>query len=262
MRNHVAWKQSQNKHEALLIGYFIAGDTTPSNSLQWINGSLAAGVDILELGIPSSNPYLDGEVIKRGHKRVSEQKKDADWILHYWKKLREQIAAPIWAMGYNQDVIETGLYLKLAELGLMDALVLPDCTLEEKGQIALEMNHHKVDVVQFVNSQMSEKMLADVCEHATIIYAQSYAGATGDLHASLDNLSLLYQQIRQYTEALTVVGFGLRSPDKVRIAVENHFDGTVVGSAFVAHCEKNEEDDLYHLIREMKSQTRISRNEE
>lgn len=258
--NTDAWRTASSAGEALLIGYVVAGDPDLERSLEIAEGIVSAGVDILEIGVPSLKPRLDGEIIRRGHKRALSGKSADNGQLpdSYWTRLRERIGAPIWAMGYRRELIDSGLHLTLAEERLIDALVLPDCSLEEQRAIGAELRSRgsEIDVIRFANSAMSDEQLADAAEGATVVYAQTYRGSTGDPLAELGDLSTLCANVRRHTDALVVAGFGLRSVRKVREAVESGFDGAVVGTALVARCEQGELDYLYRLIADMKIATK------
>ncbi|MBP1994190.1 tryptophan synthase subunit alpha [Paenibacillus eucommiae] len=255
-KNQDAWNSAYKKNEALLIGYLIAEDPTASKSLEMLKESVVAGIDIIEMGIPSGNPYMDGAIIKRGHQRVtSNEHYSEESLIAYWTLVRQQIEIPIWAMGYKADLVDTGLCMRLAQLGLIDGLVLPDCSLAESDEIDVSMREYGVDVVRFASTGMTDDELMEMSKEAKIVYAQSYSGATGNPLAQLGDLSELYHRIRKYTSALTISGFGLRTPEKVRLAIESGFEGAVVGSVLVARCENGEQDYLYRLIADMKIQT-------
>jgi tryptophan synthase alpha chain len=261
--NKEAWEAAKSRGEALLIGYLVAGDPSPAESLAIVDESVEAGIDIVEMGIPSRSPKLDGAVIKRGHERaLAGGIGTEDSFMAYWTAARRRLSVPIWAMGYKRDVLDTNLYRKLAEGGMVDALVLPDCTPEELISLQDRIGPYGVDVVRFVNSEMDEAAIRQVCRGATVIYAQSYAGTTGDPLAHVEDLSVLCERIRQHLpDGLLVAGFGLRSPQRVGQAVRSGFDGAVVGSALVARCENGEKDYLYRLVAEMKMETLRSSSE-
>ncbi|AJY74156.1 tryptophan synthase subunit alpha [Paenibacillus beijingensis] len=256
-RNYEISQQAEEKGEGLLIGYLIAGDPSFDQSMELVKGAVAAGIDIVELGIPSRYPYLDGDIIKRGHKRAIQNSQfDSDnGLMEYARQLRADIDNPIWAMGYKDELVDSGLGVRLAEEGVIDGLVLPDCSLREQNDVHEKVCRYGVDVVRFINPQMTDSELAAAGELATILYAQSYIGATGNPFAQLEDLSELCRQARQHSSALVIAGFGLRSPARVRMAIDSGFDGAVVGSAFVARCENGEQDYLYRMIADMKLQT-------
>jgi tryptophan synthase alpha chain len=252
-RNRQTWEYIKKHQEALLIGYLIAGDTTPEKSLKLIENAVLAGLDILELGIPSKNPYLDGPIIQAGHARVNQNLDH--WLLPFWKEVRQRIQIPIWAMSYQADLFQSDIYEQLVTNRLIDALLVPDCSPEEREQLAIEIKDYGVDVVQFVQPNMSDQEINNISRHAPILYAQTHTGATGTSSSTLNNLPAFYERIKGQTSALTVAGFGIKTPENVRTVIESHFDGVVVGSALVECCIEDRQDKLYERIAEMKSQT-------
>lgn len=255
--NEEARQSARKRGEALLIGYLVAGDPSLGESLEMIQASAQAGIDIIELGVPSQDPFVDGQVIQRAHKRaLSAGAAPSEGLLQLWRGIRREVARPVWAMGYKSELVEEGLYRVLAEERLIDALVLPDCSLEEQIRLQGEVGAFGIDVIRFINSAMDEAEIRQVCEGATIIYAQSYAGATGDPMASVQGLAELCARIRPHLpEGMIVAGFGLRTPALVGQAVQGGFDGAVVGSVLVRCCENREKDYLYRLVAEMKLET-------
>ena len=128
-RNKRVWEQTREQQEALLIGYLIAGDPNAAQSLKIIENAMLAGLDILELGIPSKNPYLDGPIIQSGHARVDQNL--AQWFIPFCRKLRRHLRKPIWIMSYKADLFQSNLYEQLVSERLIDALLVPDCSYEE-----------------------------------------------------------------------------------------------------------------------------------
>lgn len=255
--NVEVYRAAQERGEALLAGYLVAGDPTIEESVEMIQASVQAGIDVIELGVPSPDPFIDGAVIQRAHKRaLAAGASLSAGLLDLWRQVRREVSRPIWAMGYKQQLVEEGLYRSLTEEKLIDALVLPNCTLEEQIRLQAEVGPAGIDVVRFINSAMDEEEIRRTCDGATIIYAQSYSGTTGDPMASVQGLAELCDRIRPHLpEGLLVAGFGLRTPDRVGNAVQSGFDGAVVGSVLVRCCENREKDYLYRLVAEMKLET-------
>jgi tryptophan synthase alpha chain len=246
------YEQKKQQHEALLIGYLIAGDPSPTRSITIIENAILAGLDILELGIPSQQPYMDGPVIQAGHERVT--KYGETWLVPFCRKLRQRVQNPIWAMGYKADIFQSKLYEQLVSEHLIDALVLPECSNEENDAIAMEVKDFGIDVVRLVQPTMTNQEIAQIAESNSIIYAQTYVGATGAA-ATLTDLPAFYQQIHTYAKEFVVAGFGLKTADQVRGVVTTGFAGAVVGSALVDCCSTDNQDKLYELISRMKNKT-------
>lgn len=254
-RNQKLWNHTSKQQEAWLIGYLLASDPGQDESLPLLDGAFQAGLDVLELGVPSQNPFLDGDVIQRGHKRVLDQDLQGDWLFDLLGKVRKKVEKPIWAMGYQAELLSRGFYLQLAANGLIDGFVLPDCDQRGLRKIENEVIPYGVDVIRLVHQDMTDQEIATICQGATIVYAQSYPGKTGKIGARLAETRGFYQRIRAYTDALIILGFGIRTPQMVKQVFANGFQGAVVGSVLVELVEKRQYDDLYQLISRMKQQT-------
>lgn len=257
-RNVNLWQETKQREEGLLIGYLVSGDPDPETSLQFIKDGVEAGIDIVELGIPSTEPKLDGPIIQRGHQRAIANGTDStEVIVEQCRTIRNTINNPIWVMGYKTEVVDSGLYVQLAEQGLIDALVLPDCSLEEQARIESEVSGHGVDVVRFVNGGMDDELMRKATEGSSIIYAQSYTGATGSSEAKDDSLAELGKRTREFLpDGMLVAGFGLRNPDNVTGVMTSGFDGAVVGTAFVSRLEHGEKNSFIQFIADMKQATK------
>jgi tryptophan synthase alpha chain len=255
-RNIAAREKSGAQDEALLIGYFMACDPDFLQSIAIVKETVVAGIDILEIGIPSSNPLLDGDIIRRSHERVVKSGTYTNEALFkFLDRLRAEVDVPIWAMGYQHDLLTGGLYFDLSRRQLIDGLVLPNCPTQILNQIDAEIDPYRIDVIRFVDPLMSEVELQEAVAEANIIYVQLYKGVTGDSMVHQEGVSELYKRVRKYSSATVLAGFGIRTPQKVRKMVEYGFDGVVVGSAFVARLESGAKDSLYRLVSDMKVET-------
>ena len=270
-RTASAWQRASARGEALLISYLIAGDPDPAASLELLSGVVLAGTDLLELGLPSAAPLMDGAVIRRGHARSLAAGRPGP---AFYRAVRARVSAPIWAMGYGRQLLrdltppaDSPPASSLAWPGgplldglrgerLIDGLILPDLPYLEHRPLYHALERRGIDVVRLVHPGMSGEALRATLEGATAVYAQAYAGATGNPLAGHDQVSRLLSAVRQHSGALTVLGFGLRTPEKVAAAVNAGFDGAVVGTALVERCGLGEEDALYALVARMKAATR------
>ena len=256
LRNIAAGEKSMAQNEALLIGYFMACDPDFLSSLHIIKEAVTAGIDALEIGVPSLSPVLDGDIIRRSHERVMKKGEYTNKVfLRFMEKLRTEIDVPVWAMGYRHDLLEGGLYTELTRRRLIDGIVLPDCPPAVLNQIDMEINRYGIDVIRFVHPLMNDPELQETIANASIVYVQLYQGTTGDPMIRQEGIEDIYERIRKFSSATVLAGFGIRTPEKVRTIVNYGFDGVVVGSAFVARLESGAIDSLYRLVSDMKVET-------
>lgn len=242
--------------EKRLVGYFLAGDPTPGESLDLVLDAVTAGVDILEIGIPSANPVRDGDIIRRAHRRAMKHGDPAAWLPEYFRRLRAGTAVPVWAMAYRRDFIDNGAYELYVRERLIDALVIPDMSDGELAALQKRLAAESVDVVRFVNPEMDGRTIAAIASEARIVYAQMYAGTTGNPFADPAAAGRMMDVLRS-SPAMIVAGFGLNSPEKVGRVLASGYDGAVVGSSFVSRIEFGERDSLYRLIADMKQAAKL-----
>lgn len=241
----------REEKSGLFVSFFVAGYPDSHRFLDIIEKSEKSGVDIFEIGFPSSNPYADGKIIKDAHIAV-DRKICSD--LNYWKKIRQSISKPIWVMAYKTDFIDTNIYLDFAKEGLADAFVLPDCTQEERKRLSVELSQYGVYVLGFANPEMSVSDWKDCFENFDHVYIQLYAGPTG-MQVDSSQYHNVLEFALQYESVKSFAGFGIKTPNRVQSLIEEGFSGVVIGTAMVEKLNDSHEA-LYKFINEMKRVTK------
>lgn len=226
------------------VGYVTAGYPTREDSLRIMQKCCQAGVDILEIGFPASNPQFDGQVIRTAMAQVDfSLAKD----MAYWREVRKAVAVPIWLMGYSCDLLEGDIYLQLAREGLYDALVIPDVLECRRAALAETLRPYGVEVLGFVNPMQTQDEVADVAARAGLIYHQLYCGPTGVSHED-DGYLPLFHRVREMSHAKVYAGFGISTPERALQLLHSGYDGVIVGSAIMKLLMKDE-DEAYAFIR-------------
>ncbi|MDR0760479.1 MAG: tryptophan synthase subunit alpha [Treponema sp.] len=230
----------------LLAGYFLAGYPNISSSIALIKKSVP-GVDIFEIGYPSRDPFFEGDVIRQAHKKVLE--KEAPDII-YWKKLRAAIDKPLWIMAYKNDFIRNGLYRTFAAEKLMDSLVLPDCSDEERLDLQKELAALNVEVIGFVNGKTPPEQLDKIASNHKTIYFQLYLGKTGSTGKKEQRLSAHINAIKAHPGVRLLAGFGIDSAEKSCSLIDQGFDGVIIGTALLKALRESE-GNMLRLIRDI-----------
>lgn len=222
MNNCIAQKRK------MLVGYLLAGYPDLEGFFEVLAAS-REGIDILEIGYPSQNPYADGSVIQEAHGRVClESARSMD----YWKRVRAATDSPIWIMAYRKDFVDSGAYLELAKAHVMDAVVLPDTDEDKLNCLAEELKPYRVDIVRIVNPEMDASQLTRRLQACQLVYEQLYVGKTGDSHHEEHYRDMLAFS-KQFTNVTTFAGFGISTPEKVQEVLENGFDGAIIGTELI-----------------------------
>ena len=219
-----------------LITYVVAGDPTPDFTVELLHELVAAGTDVLELGVPFSDPMAEGPVIQLGHERALAHGVSLGQVLEMVREFRQKDdSTPLLLMGYANPVEYLGYaaFAKAASEAGVDGLLTVDLPPEEVGELNGELQRHGLDNIFLVAPTTPEERIETIVEEASgFLYCISLKGVTGAGHLDVESVSTLVQKIRGHSDLPIAVGFGIRDADSAR-AVASISDGVVVGSALV-----------------------------
>lgn len=223
----------------VFIAYLTAGDPTPAHTAQLVLALERGGADLIELGVPFSDPIADGPVIQRASYRALEAGATLRGLLEAVKEIRRHSEIPLLLFSYLNPLMRHGfgnLAREAAETGI-DGVLLTDLSVEEAAEPVKELRKHSLDTVFLAAPTSSERRLRLVAEHSSgFIYLVSRTGVTGQQASLSSAIAPLVERIRPLTDLPLAVGFGIGRPDQVaetaRLA-----DAVVVGSAIVQFIE-------------------------
>lgn len=238
------------KRGRLLVGFLLAGYPTRDGFLSALAQSVAAGLDIVEIGFPSLNPVNDGMVLKEANRLADHSICDD---IDYWRQIRASGDVPVWVMGYNEDLIDKPRYLALAKAGVADAFVLPNLTTAQRRGMAEELAPYGCDVLGFVNPETPRKEAETCFIEAPLVYMQLYVGKTG-VKVERDTYGPLFALSQEIGNRNLFAGFGIDTPQRVVDLLGKGFAGAVVGTAMVRH-QNDSMQALLRFIRDMKAAT-------
>lgn len=219
-----------------LIPYIVAGDPMVDITVELMHRLVDAGADMIELGVPFSDPMAEGPVIQRGHERALEKGirlRDALDMVASFRKADEN--TPVLLMGYANPVIGMG-FPAFADRGRaagLDGLLTVDMPPEEVQQLNAELKRTGIDNIFLVAPTTPEERVKKIAEVATgFVYYVSLKGVTGAGHLDVDDVDRHVANIRRFTRLPVAVGFGIKdAASAARVA--RSADGVVVGSALV-----------------------------
>jgi tryptophan synthase alpha chain len=224
-----------------LIAYITAGDPTPEHTPALAAALERGGVDLIELGVPFSDPIADGPVIQRGADRALKAGTDVRKVLGIARKIRETSEIPLVLFTYLNPVLRYGLEKLAADAKAagIDGCLLTDLSVEEASPYVATMRAAGLDTVFLAAPTSTPQRLKLVAEYSTgFVYLVSRTGVTGE-RASVSNLvGPLVKSVRAVTKLPLAVGFGISTPEQAH-EVAQIADGVVVGSAFVRLIEEN-----------------------
>ena len=242
-----------------LISYLTAGDPSPDRTVDLILALERGGTDILELGVPFSDPIGDGPVIQRASERALKSGTSVSTVLALVRKLREDSEIPVVVFSYLNPVLRYGFERfadDAAEVGVDGALLI-DLNIEEAGSYVDEMRRRGLDCVFLVTQTTPPARIAEIARHCSgFVYLVSRAGVTGERRSISGEAIPLVKRTREQTTLPLALGFGLSKREHME-EVAPHAEGAVVGSAFMslieAHsAERDLEDRLEALAAEFK----------
>jgi tryptophan synthase alpha chain len=223
------------------VAYVMAGDPDYDTSLELVRGLPGAGVDIIELGMPFTDPMADGPTIQLAGQRALAAGQTLQRTLDMARSLREiDDSTPIVMMGYYNPIYSRGVerFLKDAKAAGIDGLIVVDLPPEEDDELCIPAQAAGLNFIRLATPTTDDKRLPKVLENTSgFVYYVSITGITGAAAASAADVAPEVARIKAQTDLPVIVGFGIRTPDSAR-DIAAVADGTVVGTAIVKQVEE------------------------
>ena len=235
LRIEKAFAKARAENRAAFIGYLCAGDPDFETSIKACRALIESGVDVLELGVPFSDPLADGLTNQLAAQRALDSGITGEKVLELVKKIREFSDVPIVFYTYYNLVFAQGseIYVQRAKAAGVDGLLTLDLPPEEAEEHLIACKKHDMRTVFIVAPTTPDSRLDMICNAATgFIYYVSREGVTGERAMLAEGIRSRVELIRKHTELPVVVGFGISTSTHVH-TVAQAADGVVVGSAIV-----------------------------
>ena len=218
------------------VAYIMAGDPDAETALEIMKGLPAAGVDVIELGLPFTDPMADGTTIQLAGQRALEAGQTLDKTLDMARAFREgDQETPIVLMGYYNPIYSKGVdaFLAEAKAAGIDGLIIVDLPPEEDSELCLPANAAGLNFIRLATPTSDDKRLPKVLQNTSgFVYYVSMTGITGTAEVQGDTVAPEVARIKKSTDLPIVVGFGVKTPEAAS-AIGKVADGVVVGSAIV-----------------------------
>jgi tryptophan synthase alpha chain len=219
------------------VAYVMAGDPDYDTSLQIVLGLPGAGVDIIELGMPFTDPMADGPTIQLAGQRALAGGQTLEKTLQIARELRNTDQnTPIVMMGYYNPIYSRGVdsFLAAATEAGIDGLIVVDLPPEEDAELCLPANRAGLNFIRLATPTTDDRRLPKVLENTSgFVYYVSITGITGAAAAEAADVAPEVARIKSQTDLPVIVGFGIRTPEAAR-GIAQIADGAVVGSAIVS----------------------------
>ena len=220
----------------VLIPFMTAGDPEPDWTVDVMHALVAAGADLIELGVPFSDPMADGPVIQLASERAIEKQVTLDKVLEMETAFRQtDSTTPVVLMGYMNPLERYGRsrFPEAAVAAGVDGLLLVDCPPEERDDLGVAMTRAGLDGICLVAPTTTRDRVKDIASVASgFIYYVSLKGITGSGRLDSPELSEPIRQIRQFSDLPIAVGFGIKNA-QMAVSVAAYADAVVIGSALV-----------------------------
>jgi tryptophan synthase alpha chain len=223
-----------------IIAYVTAGDPSLAASEKIVLAAAEAGADVIELGVPFSDPVADGPTIQRASERALRSGATLAGVLDLVRRLRAHTQVPLILFSYFNPLLQMGLekFAEAASAAGADGVLATDLTPEEAGEYRAAMHAHGLDTIFLGAPTSTDVRLAQISAVSTgFLYLISRTGVTGERDSLPEDLPALVRRARQFTKLPIAVGFGISLPTHVTV-LGGIADAAVVGSALVAEIEK------------------------
>lgn len=238
------------------IAFVTCGDPDLETTMSCVRAAVENGADLIELGIPFSDPTAEGPVIQGANLRALTGGVTTDKIFEMVKKLRQDVTVPMVFMTYANVIFSYGAERFLSacrEIGI-DGLILPDLPYEEKEEFLDSCHSYGVDLISLIAPTSANRIAMIAKEAEGFIYVVSSLGVTGTRREIKTDLTSIVEVIRQNTDIPCAIGFGISTPEQAR-KMAGLSDGAIVGSAIVKIIEKHGREAAPYVgayVREMK----------
>lgn len=226
----------RNRGQCALVPFITAGDPDLKTTVQALQVLDRSGADLIELGIPYSDPLADGPVIQAAATRALQRGTKLDQVLEMLHQVTPQLNAPIILFTYYNPILNRGIETFFAEIAAAGAkgLVVPDLPLEEVEGVLQAAEKAGIEVILLVAPTTPKERIATIAERAQgFIYLVSVTGVTGMRTQIESRVQELITDLRGVTDKPIGVGFGISQPSQAKQVMEWGADAVIVGSAFV-----------------------------
>jgi len=233
-----AFLKARRERRTALVCYLMAGVPSPGTFIDHAMACLEGGADVLEIGIPFSDPVADGPVIQEASVMALGNGVTPPMVLGMVRELRERTGRPLVLMGYYNPIFRAGEeeFVKACKLAGADALIVPDLPLHEGGSLRSSCERNGIDLVQ-LSTPLTPAVRHEALMEATsgFLYLVTRTGVTGGGSGDGNGLKRMVERSRNHDHKMPVAaGFGISRPEHIRAAKAAGVDGVIVGSALVS----------------------------
>ena len=244
------------KNGKAFIPFVTCGDPSLETTEQIVYAMEEAGADLIELGIPFSDPTAEGPVIQAANVRALSGGVTTDKIFKMVERIRKNTDIPMVFMTYANVVFSYGIekFVKRAAEAGMNGIILPDVPFEEKREFDDVCRQYNIDFISLIAPTSNDRIAMIAKEARGFIYCVSSLGVTGMRSDITTDVETMVKLVRENSDLPCAVGFGISTPEQAKNMAEKS-DGAIVGSAIVKICEKYGDNSVFYIreyVKKMK----------
>jgi tryptophan synthase alpha chain len=262
-RIQATFKSLKNKKEKALIPFFTAGDPHPDKTVEIMHALVESGADMIELGIPFSDPMADGPIIQRASERALKNNVGITTTIKLAAEFRRNNKiTPLILMGYANPIEAIGIdnFISLIKDADIDGVVTVDYPPEESEQFVMRLKENNIDSIFLIAPTTNDNRIKLIINQATgFLYYVSLKGVTGSANINIKQVAQKVQNIKEFTTLPIGVGFGVRNA-KTAKEVSLISDAVVIGSRIVQEIEDSNDVDLINNIKNLMVEMKNSIN--
>ena len=229
--------QKQNKKA--LVAYLVAGDPDLDSTLDIMHMFVKSGVDIIEVGVPFTDPIAEGPIIQRAHDRAITKKTSLEDIFDLITKFRlKDNETPVVLMGYLNSFIFFRHLIEENKNNSVDSILVVDIP----GELNIEdygIKNENINTISLISPTTKEDRIKSIANNSSgFIYYVTLRGVTGSSNLNVEEISKNIKEIKKYAKVPTLAGFGIKSKEDAKL-LANHSDGIIIGSSIVKMIEDN-----------------------
>ncbi len=238
-RIDIAFDNLRRGGRKALITYITAGDPDMDITAELIVEMEKGGADIIELGIPYSDPLADGPVIQRSSARALNNGIKIGDIMNMVRSLRRVTQIPLIYLVYYNSVFKYGIerFMKEACYVGIDGIIIPDLPLEERGEVFDMTRRCGIHLIPLVAPTSHERISKIVENAGGFVYCVSTTGVTGERERIQTDIKAYMEEVSRYTDMPKAIGFGISNPDMV-LQLKDYCDAVIIGSAIISILER------------------------
>ncbi|MDE5945688.1 MAG: tryptophan synthase subunit alpha [Oscillospiraceae bacterium] len=236
------------ENKKAFIGFLTAGDPSIEKTEEFIYKLIEGGADLIEIGIPFSDPIAEGPVIQSANIRSLSGGTRISHLFELVENVRKNTEIPLVFLTYINTVFKYGteeFFKKCNESGI-DGIIIPDLPFEEKAEIKESAEKYDVDIISLIAPTSEDRIKLIAKESQGFVYVVSSMGVTGMRSEIKTDLESIVESVRKYTDNPIAIGFGINSPEQAE-KYSKLADGVIVGSAIVKIIEEHKEDSGKYL---------------